>query len=197
MEFIPQSLNSLATRLSKLPGIGPKSALRLAYHIVGKGKEEGELLALSIKDACEKMTDCKICHNISDEDECFVCQNPNRNKGVICVVTHPKDIIAVEKTREYSGVYHVLGGSLSPTKGIAPDDLNIDSLIERAKEAKEVILATDTDVEGEATAIYISNKLSELGVKVSRIAHGVPVGGNLEFADQVTIIKALENRTVF
>lgn len=195
MEYIPKPIEALALELGRLPSIGPKSAMRLAYHIVSMEKEDAKALAEAVYNANIKICSCKVCGNISDEEKCFVCRDSSRDRSVICVVSRPKDIVAIEKTHEYNGMYHVLGGSISPMMGIGPDDIDIKGLLSRLDGVNEVILATNTDVEGEATASYIFRLIKPMVKKVSRIAHGVPVGGNLEYTDEVTIIKALENRT--
>ena len=195
MEYIPKPIEALALELGRLPSIGPKSAMRLAYHIVDMNHEDARALSRAIYDANMKIRPCSVCGNISDDIRCFVCRDSNRDSSVICVVSRPKDIIAIEKTHEYNGLYHVLGGSISPLMGIGPDDIDIKGLLNRLEGVEEVILATNTDVEGEATASYISRLIKPMVKRVSRIAHGVPVGGNLEYTDEVTIIKAMENRT--
>lgn len=194
MDTVAQPMVKLIEELSKLPSIGPKSAARLAYYIINMEKEQVEALTVAIAVAKQKMTHCSRCGNLTDVDPCPICTDPGRDRQVICVVSRAKDIVAIEKTHEYHGFYHVLGGSLSPVDGIGPDDINIDGLMDRLDGVKEVILATNTDVEGEATAVYLYRLLKPKGVSVTRIAHGVPVGGNLEYTDEVTIIKAMENR---
>lgn len=195
MEYIPKPIEALALELGRLPSIGPKSAMRLAYYIVGMNHDDAKALADAVYEANIKIRSCIECGNISDEEKCFVCRDSSRDRSVICVVSRPKDIVAIEKTHEYNGLYHVLGGSISPMMGIGPDDIDIKGLLERLDGVEEVILATNTDVEGEATASYIFRLIKPIVGKVSRIAHGVPVGGNLEYTDEITIIKALENRT--
>lgn len=194
MDTVAQPMVKLIEELSKLPSIGPKSAARLAYYIINMEKEQVEALTVAIAVAKQKMTHCSRCGNLTDVDPCPICTDLGRDRQVICVVSRAKDIVAIEKTHEYHGLYHVLGGSLSPVDGIGPDDINIDGLMDRLDGVKEVILATNTDVEGEATAVYLYRLLKPKGVSVTRIAHGVPVGGNLEYTDEVTIIKAMENR---
>lgn len=194
MDYLPKPIEALALELGRLPSIGPKSALRMAYHIAAMGHDEAQALSKAVYDANTKISKCCVCGNISDAEKCFVCRNDNRDSTVICVVSRARDIVAIEKTREYNGVYHVLGGSISPIMGIGPDDIDIPGLVKRLDGVEEVILATNTDVEGEATASYISRLISPMVPKVTRIAHGVPVGGNLEYTDEVTIIKAMENR---
>jgi recombination protein RecR len=182
--------------LKRLPGIGQKTAQRLAFFLLRVEREQALALADAIRDAKEKIRFCSICNNITDADPCLYCANPSRAKNVICVVEEPTNIIAVEKTRGFSGTYHVLGGSLSPLQGIGPDQLKIKSLIERLKggAVEEIIIATNPTAEGEATAVYLSKLIKPLGVRVTRIAMGIPVGSDLEYADEVTMMKAMEGR---
>jgi recombination protein RecR len=191
-----EPIERLIDELRKLPGIGPKSAQRLAYSILRRPKEDAERLREAILEVKEKIRSCSRCNNFSDRDPCFYCDNPNRSGETICVVEEPHDILAIEKTREYHGQYHVLHGVLSPINGVGPEDLKLKNLLERLREGKvrEIIVATNPNVEGEATAIYLAKLLKPVGVKVSRIALGVPVGSDLEFADEVTMSKALEHR---
>ena len=187
----------LIQQLKRLPGVGQKSAERMAFHFLHSwSKEEAQALADAVLDVKEKVGYCSICNNITDVDPCSYCANPSRDPRLMCVVQQPNDIVAVEKTREYNGYYHVLLGALSPLSGVGPDQLRIKGLIERLKTGKiqEVIVATNPNVEGEATAVYLSKLLKPLGVKVTRIAMGVPVGSDLEYADEVTMSKALEGR---
>jgi recombination protein RecR len=186
----------LIDELCKLPGIGSRTAQRLAYNLLRRPREDAERLSRAILEVKEKIRYCSLCNNFSDEDPCRYCTNPNRSPDVICVVEEPHDILAVEKTREYHGQYHVLHGALSPINGIGPEDLKLKNLVERLRggTVREVIVATNPNVEGEATAIYIARLLKPVGVRVSRIALGVPVGSDLEFADEVTMSKALEHR---
>ena len=187
----------LIQQLKRLPGVGQKSAERMAFHFLHSwSKEEARSLADAVLDVKEKVGYCSICNNITDVDPCSYCANPSRDPRLLCVVQQPNDIVAVEKTREYNGYYHVLLGALSPLSGVGPDQLRIKGLIERLKAGKiqEVIMATNPNVEGEATAVYLSKLLKPLGVKVTRIAMGVPVGSDLEYADEVTMSKALEGR---
>jgi recombination protein RecR len=189
-------IEKLIDEFRKLPGIGSKSAQRLAYSILRKSKEEAERLSRAIMEVKETIRYCSRCNNFSDRDPCGFCSNPNRSQETICVVEEPHDILSIEKTREYHGQYHVLHGALSPINGVGPEDLRLKNLLERMKEGKvqEIILATNPNVEGEATAIYIAKLLKPIGVRVSRIALGVPVGSDLEYADEVTMSKALEHR---
>jgi len=186
----------LINELSKLPGIGSKTAQRLAFHIINMPKEQVESLANAIGEVKDKISYCSVCGNITDRDPCDICNNPNRDASVICVVEDARDVIAMERTREFNGFYHVLNGTISPMDGIGPDDIRIKELLDRVRDdrVKEVIMATNPDIEGEATAIYISKLLKPLGIKTTRIAHGLPVGGDLEYVDEVTLSKALEGR---
>jgi recombination protein RecR len=186
----------LIDELKHLPGIGQKTAQRLAFHILRASPEEALGLAEAIRDAKEKIRTCSTCHNITDTDPCLYCSGANRNKRTICVVEEAHNIMAVEKTRTYDGMYHVMGGSLSPLQGRGPDQLNIKSLIERLKggTVEEIIIATNPTAEGEATAVYLSKLLKPLGVRVTRIGVGIPVGADLEYADEVTMLKAMEGR---
>ena len=192
------SVERLANRLARLPGIGRKSAARLAFHILKMTKEEAVELADLIKDVKEKVGYCSVCYNISETDPCTVCSDPNRRRDVICVVEETSDAAAIDKVDEFNGMYHILHGRLSPLDGIGPDDLKIRELLSRiSDEVKEIIIATNPNVEGEATAVYISKLIKPLGVRVSRIARGLPVGSDLEFADSVTLARALEGRQDF
>lgn len=195
MELYSDPIAKLINEFEKLPGIGHKSAQRLAYHIINMNKAAVGNLVDSIVEAKQKVKYCDICFNITDRDLCNICSNEKRDKSTICVVSDPKDLIAMEKTREYLGVYHVLHGTISPMSGIGPDDIRIKELLTRINDnAKEVVLATNPNIEGEATAMYISKLLKPLGVKVTRIAYGIPIGGDLEYIDEVTLTKALEGR---
>lgn len=196
MEFYAAPIARLIEEFEKLPGIGHKTAQRLAFHVLNSSQENVENLANALIDARMKVKHCSACHNISDSDLCPVCRNDRRNANIICVVEDPKDVIAMERTREYKGTYHVLHGAISPMDGIGPNDIKIKELLDRIKNGKvdEVILATNPNVEGEATAMYISKLLKPLGIKTTRIAHGIPIGGNLEYTDEVTLSKALEGR---
>jgi recombination protein RecR len=192
---LPASLVRLIQELQRLPGIGPRGAQRLAFHILKSPREQAERLIEAVRDVKERITYCSVCNNITDADPCGFCSDDKRDHGIICVVEEPQNVSAVEKTREFKGVYHVLMGALSPLQGIGPDDLKIKSLLARITNGvAEVILATNPNVEGEATAIYLARLLKPLGVKVTRIAMGVPVGSDLEYADEVTMHKALEGR---
>ncbi|HHU51835.1 MAG TPA: recombination protein RecR [Firmicutes bacterium] len=196
MRYYPASMNKLIAELSKLPGIGPKSAQRLAFHLFECSKEDVARLAKAMIEAKDKLGFCQRCGHLTEQDSCEICQDESRNHGLICVVEEPKDVIVLEKTREYRGVYHVLHGALSPLEGIGPDELRIKELLARLSsgEVREVILACDPDVEGEATALYLAKLIKPLQIKVTRLARGLPVGGDLEYIDEVTLSKALEGR---
>ncbi|HWB96158.1 MAG TPA: recombination mediator RecR [Bryobacteraceae bacterium] len=196
MPDFAEPLARLITEFKRLPGIGQKSAQRLAFHVLRASREDAEHLAQAVLDVKDKLGLCKVCNNISDSDLCQYCRDPERDRKVICVVEEPHNIVGIETTRQFNGIYHVLHGSLSPLRGIGPEQLKIKSLVERigSGEIQEVIVATNPTVEGEATAVYLSKLLKPLGVRVSRIAMGIPVGSDLEFADEVTIWKALEGR---
>ena len=191
-----EPIQTLASRLARLPGIGNKSALRLAYHILDMSEDGAKELADAIINARSKVQACKICGAYTDVDPCAICSDKSRRKDIICVVAEAKDVLAMEKMREYHGQYHVLGGVLSPMNGIGPSELRIDELLKRIKEqgVSEVIIATNPDVEGEATSSYIARIIKQNGVRVTRIAHGIPIGGNLEYIDEMTLFKAIEGR---
>ncbi len=191
-----EPLAKLIEHFKALPGIGNKTAVRLAYHVLDMDADKARELAAAIVNAKEKIGYCRTCFNLSDEDPCRICQSEGRDHSVICVVEQPQDVDAVERMRDFHGVYHVLHGALSPLEGVGPDNLRIKELLARMQDGsiKEVIMATNPNVEGEATAMYIARLLKPLGVKVTRIAHGLPVGGDLEYADEVTLSRAMENR---
>jgi len=190
------SIEKLTTQLARLPGVGRKTAQRFAYHLLGVPEEQALELADAIRDARKNVHPCPICGTYTDLEQCEICSDPKRTEALICVVCDAKDVMAMEKTREFTGRYHVLNGSLSPMNGIGPGDLRINELLQRCDggQVKEVILATNPDVEGEATATYIARLLKAKGITATRIAHGVPIGGNLEYTDEVTLAKALEGR---
>jgi recombination protein RecR len=192
----PEPVARLIDELSKMPTVGPKTAQRLAFHILRLSLEEARALAEAILNVKDKMRYCSICFTITDIDPCATCSNPARSDRVLCVVEDPRDVIALERTREFRGKYHVLHGAISPLDGIGPDELKIAELITRVRAGgmEEVIVATNPRVEGEATAIYLARVLKPLGVRVTRIAHGLPVGGDLEYADELTLARALEGR---
>jgi recombination protein RecR len=192
---LPEPLVRLIEQLQRLPGIGPKGAQRLAFHILKTPREEVETLAAALRDAKDRVTHCSICNNITDVDPCVYCSSADRDRRTICVVEEPQNVSAIEKSRNFKGVYHVLMGALSPLQGVGPDDLKIQGLLGRVAEgAAEVIIATNPNVDGEATAIYLARLLKPLGVRVTRIAMGVPVGSDLEYTDEVTMNRALEGR---
>lgn len=190
------SIEKLIEEFEKLPSIGHKTAVRLAFHILNSSEENAIEFANTIVDARKNLKYCSVCSNITDVDPCPICSNAKRNKEVICVVEDVRDIIPIERTHEYSGVYHVLHGVISPVNGIGPNDIKIKELITRIgnEEVKELILATNPNVEGEATAMYISKLVKPFNIKTTRIAHGIPIGGDLEYTDEVTLAKAMENR---
>ncbi|MFW6386934.1 MAG: recombination mediator RecR [Bacillota bacterium] len=192
----PRPMGKLIGELSKLPGIGPKTARRLAFYLLGKDKSDVERLAGAMVAAREKTRYCSQCNNLTEHDPCEYCSSEDRDRSMICVVESPRDVLVMENTGEYSGLYHVLHGSISPMDGVGPDDIEIKNLLPRIKEhdVEEVIVATDPNTEGDATAMYLGKLLKPLGVKVTRIAHGLPVGGDLEYADEVTLSRALEGR---
>jgi recombination protein RecR len=196
MSFYAAPIAKLIDELSKLPGVGNKTAQRLAFHILNMSQEDVEQLSSSITSAKKNVRYCQVCCNITDADTCSICSSPKRDGSLICVVEDPKDVVAMEKTREYKGLYHVLNGAISPMEGIGPEEIKIKELLRRVadNDISEIILATNPNIEGEATAMYISRLLKPTGIKVTRIAHGVPVGGDLEYADEVTLMKALEGR---
>lgn len=190
------ALDKLIDKFAALPGIGRKSAARLAYHVLAMDEQDSRDFANAINEAHQNVHRCPVCQSLTDSESCAVCSDSRRDSGMICVVESPRDVSAIEKTREYKGLYHVLHGLISPMDGIGPEQLYIKELVSRAAgdEVREVIMATNPTVEGESTAIYISKLIKPLGVKVTRLAYGMPVGGNLEFADEVTLYRALEGR---
>lgn len=196
MAYYAAPLSKLIDQFERLPGIGHKTAQRLAFFVLNGSEEQAEKFAKAIVDAKKNMHYCKVCQNLTDGELCDICKNPSRDGSVICVVEDPRDIVAFERTRDFSGLYHVLHGVISPMDGVGPEQLKIKELLARVNSGKikEVIMATNPDVEGEATAMYVSRLLKPLGVKVSRIAYGLPAGGELEYADEVTLLKALEGR---
>jgi len=189
-------ITRLIDELKRLPGIGQKTAQRLAFHLLRSGPEDALALAEAIRDAKQKIHECSVCNNITDVDPCLYCSSATRNRKTICVVEEPNNIFAVEKTRQYSGLYHVLGGALAPLQGVGPEQLKIKSLIERLKNGavEEIIIATNPTAEGEATAAYLSKLIKPLGIRVTRIGVGIPVGSELEYADEITMLKAMEGR---
>lgn len=196
MSYYAAPLSKLIEQFERLPGIGRKTAQRLAFFVLNLSEEQAEEFAKSIVDAKKGMHYCSICQNLTDSDVCSICANPARNHSLICVVEDPRDVIAFERTRDFDGLYHVLHGVISPMDGIGPDNLRIKELLKRVNsdDITEIIMATNPDVEGEATAMYISRLLKPLSIKVTRIAYGIPVGGDLDYADEVTLARALEGR---
>lgn len=196
MKHYAKPLSNLIGELSKLPGIGGKTAQRLAFHILSQDDRDAFALAEAILDAKKNMKYCSVCGNLTDVDPCGICSDPARDQSVICVVESPRDVTAMERIKEFQGLYHVLHGAISPMDGIGPEDINLKQLIVRLQqnEIKEVILATNPNIEGEATAMYTARLIKPAGIKVTRIAHGVPVGGDLEYADEITLSKAMEGR---
>ena len=196
MRQYPKPLEILINELSKLPGIGGKTAQRLAFHILSLDEREVNQLAGALTNAKQQMKYCSVCGNLTDTDPCRICSDPARRQDIICVVESPRDVMAMERIREFNGLYHVLHGVISPMEGVGPEDINLKSLITRlqASDVKELIVATNPNIEGEATAMFIARLIKPAGIKVSRIAHGIPVGGDLEYADEVTLLKSLEGR---
>lgn len=192
----PEPITKLMESFMKLPGIGPKTAARLAFFVLGMKEDTVLDFAKALVDAKRNLSFCSICGHITDVDPCHICQDQQRDRSTICVVQDPKDVIAMEKMRDYTGLYHVLQGAISPMDGIGPEDINVPSLLKRLQdeEVKELILATNPTIEGEATAMYISRLVKPSGIRTTRIAHGLPVGGDLEYADEVTLSKAMEGR---
>lgn len=196
MQYFPAALQDLADQFARLPGIGGKTAQRLAFYVLGLPQEEAQTFADAILEAKRTVHTCPVCQNLTDREVCPICDDPARNRGLICVVAEPKDVIAMERSREFNGVYHVLHGVISPLNHITQDDIRVKELLQRvaAGGVSEVIMATNPDTEGEATAMYISRLLRPMEIKVTRLAYGVPVGSQLEYADEVTLSRALEGR---
>ncbi|MED1914054.1 recombination mediator RecR [Bacillus thuringiensis] len=194
--FYPEPVSKLIDGFMKLPGIGPKTAGRLAFFVLNMKEDDVLDLAKALVNAKRQLHYCSVCNNITDLDPCHICRDKRRDGSIICVVQEPRDVVAMEKTREFEGFYHVLHGAISPMDGIGPEDIRIPDLLKRLgdEQVKEVILATNPNIEGEATAMYISRLIKPFGIRVTRIAHGLPVGGDLEYADEVTLTKALEGR---
>lgn len=189
-------VQELIDELGQLPGVGPKSAQRIAFYILGADPEQVQRLATALTEVKARVRFCEICGNVSEEAQCRICRDPRRNAALLCVVEEPKDVVAIERTREYRGRYHVLGGAINPIDGVGPDDLRIRELMTRLAdgEVTEIIIATDPNVEGEATATYLARMLRPMGLTVSRLASGLPVGGDLEYADEITLGRAFEGR---
>ncbi|MDF2964148.1 MAG: recombinase RecR [Paenibacillus sp.] len=194
--FYPEPLAKLIESFSRLPGIGPKTAARLAFHVLRMKEDDCIDFAKALVNVKRNLHYCSVCCNITDTDPCRICQDKGRDRSIICVVQEPKDLVAMERTREFNGYYHVLHGAISPMEGIGPDEIRIADLLKRLgdEQVQELILATNPNIEGEATAMYLSRLVRPFGLKVTRIAHGLPVGGDLEYADEVTLTKALEGR---
>lgn len=196
MKFFAPPVERLIEEFARLPGIGQKTAQRLAFHVLDMSKEDAQRFADAIMQAKSTVFTCKVCQNLTDSEICPICSNPNRDPGVICVVADPRDVLAFERTREYNGLYHVLHGVISPMNHIGPDDIRIRELLQRVADTdvREIIIATNPDTEGEATAMYLARLLKPFGVAVTRLAYGIPVGGHLEYIDEVTLMRALEGR---
>ncbi len=196
MRYYAKPLNNLISQLSKLPGIGGKTAQRLAFHILSMDEKDAIAIADAIIEGKRSMKYCSVCGNLTDQDPCGICSDKTRDQRVVCVVENARDVAAMERMREFNGLYHVLHGSISPMEGIGPEDINLKSLILRLQESEidEVILATNPNIEGEATAMYIARLIKPSGIKATRIAHGIPVGGDLEYTDEITLSKAIEGR---
>ena len=195
MAGTPRSLERLTAEFQRLPGIGAKSAARLAYYLLRSSDEEAERLAAAIREARAAVRRCSTCNTLTEEDPCEICADPQRDASLLCVVEEPGNLAAIEKTREYRGRYHVLWGALSPLKGIGPDEIDVAGLVGRVTpDVREVVIATNPNVEGEATALYLARRLKATGVRITRIAFGLPVGGDIEYADEVTMARSLENR---
>ncbi len=195
MFYTSESLETLIDELSRLPGIGRKTAQRLAIYIMKLPREEVVVMAKALVNIKDKVKNCSVCSNFTEEDPCFICSSLKRDRTIICVVEEPNDVIAIEKTNDFSGLYHVLGGALSPLDGIGPEDLKIKELLQRINDnTSEIILALNPDVEGEATTLYLSRLLKPIGIKLTRIARGIPIGSDLEFADEATLARAIEGR---
>ncbi len=199
MRFFAEPVEKLIEQFQKLPGLGKKSAQRLAFYVMSLSNEEALDFAEAIINVKKSVFTCKVCQNLTDQEICPICSDPSRDKNTICVVTDPKDVIALERTREYKGLYHVLHGVISPLNHVGPEDLKIKELLYRLRDndIKEVIMATNPDTEGEATAMYLSRLIQDFGIRITRLAYGVPVGGHLEYADEVTLGRALEGRRDF
>ncbi|MDK6864131.1 MULTISPECIES: recombination mediator RecR [Nosocomiicoccus] len=195
--YYPEPISKLIDSFMKLPGIGPKTAQRLAFYVLNMKETDVVDFSKSLMDVKRELQYCSVCGHITDEDPCYICRDKNRDRSMICVVQDTKDVIAMEKMREYNGLYHVLHGAISPMDGIGPEDINVPSLIERLKDenVKELILATNPNIEGETTAMYITRLVKPIGIKTTRLAQGLSIGGDLEYADEVTLSRAIEYRT--
>ena len=195
MESFPDSIIRLIDRFSRFPGIGKKTAQRMAFHILKDSKKNAQSLADAVQDVKSNISSCSICGGMTEDDPCIICGDPKRNNSLICVVEVPSDIYAFERTSGFNGVYHVLSGVLSPLDGIGPDELNIDLLIERSNHGNEIMLALNPSIEGDTTCLYISKLLADKDIKITRLARGIPVGGELEYTDDATLLRAMEGRT--
>ncbi len=196
MDTTPRSVTRLIEEFHRLPGIGPKTAQRLTFYLLRTSKTQVDSLSDAIRDLREKITTCALCQNIAESNPCNICRDESRDQTMICVIEEPLDLVAIERTREYKGLYHVLHGAISPVEGIGPEDLRIKELLERLRDGRvtEVLLATNPNLEGEATAMYLERLIKPLGIRLTRLARGLPVGGDLEYADEVTLTRALEGR---
>jgi recombination protein RecR len=197
MDTTPRAVTQLIEEFHRLPGIGPKTAQRLTFYLLRAPKEQAEALAKALTLLKERIVTCSVCSNIAEEDPCAICRDESRDQSIICVVEEPLDVLAIERTREYHGLYHVLHGAISPVEGIGPEDLRIQELLDRLQRngsVREVVLATNPNLEGEATAMYLERLIKPLGIRLTRLARGLPVGGDLEYADEVTLTRALEGR---
>jgi recombination protein RecR len=197
MDTTPRAVTRLIEEFHRLPGVGPKTAQRLTFYLLRASKEQAESLAQALVQLKERIVTCSVCANIAEENPCAICRDDARDRSIICVVEEPLDVLAIERTREYHGLYHVLHGAISPVEGIGPEDLRIQELLtrlQRDSDIKEIVLATNPNLEGEATAMYLERLIKPLGIRMTRLARGLPVGGDLEYADEVTLTRALEGR---
>lgn len=197
MDTTPRAVRRLIEEFHRLPGVGPKTAQRLTFYLLRAPKEQGQSLAEALVQLKDRIVICSICSNIAEENPCAICRDESRDRTIICVVEEPLDVLALERTREYHGLYHVLHGAISPVEGIGPEDLRIDALLDRIRRdssIKEIVLATNPNLEGEATAMYLERLIKPLGIRMTRLARGLPVGGDLEYADEVTLTRAIEGR---
>ncbi|MBI5653542.1 MAG: recombination protein RecR [Chloroflexi bacterium] len=197
MDTTPRAVTRLIEEFHRLPGIGPKTAQRLTFYLLRAPKEQAQALSEALAHLKERITTCAICANIAEENPCAICRDDGRDRSIVCIVEEPLDVLAIERTREYHGLYHVLHGAISPVEGIGPDDLKVDELLQRIKHnpgIMELVLATNPNVEGEATAMYLERLIKPLGIRMTRLARGLPMGGDLEYADEITLTRALEGR---
>ena len=194
MDTTPRAVTRLIEEFHRLPGIGPKTAQRLTFYLLRAPKEQAQALSEALAHLKERITTCAICANIAEENPCAICRDDARDRSIVCIVEEPLDVLAIERTREYRGLYHVLHGAISPVEGIGPDDLKVDELLQRIKHnpgIKELVLATNPNIEGEATAMYLERLIKQLGIRMTRLARGLPMGGDLEYADEITLTRAL------